>query len=256
MHPQQEIPFHLVVRLHVRERVDTITNLELPILAELELLGDERTVGTNAAGTEYEETITVVAHRLGEITIAPATLQAIDARDGHAKEYYTNGMILHVQQAATQPLQQGESAALSALQWTGRIALWMGGLACVAALLTLVFMRGPAASTTAYRTPPLSPPPPIAARSERDRMRDALTVLQAERSRAAAFAVRAAIWQTVGASEGETLDDVLRRPAASDPRMAQLLRRLERAAFTYDDDLQAAITDARTALERCIGGSS
>lgn len=255
MHPQAEIPFHLVVRLHVRERVDTIANLELPILAELELLGDERTVETNAAGTEYEETITVVAHRLGEITIAPATLQAIDPRDGHAKEYNTNELTLQVQPATTQPLQQGESAAFSALQWTGRIALWMGGLACVAGLLTLVFMRRPS-TTTAYRHEPISPPQPIAAQSERNRMRDALTVLQAERSRAAAIAVRAAIWQMVGASEGETLDDVLRRPAAAELRPARLLRSLERAAFTYDDDLQAAINDACTALERCIGGSS
>ncbi len=42
----------------------------------------------------------------------------------------------------------------------------------------------------------------------------------------------------LGASGGATLGDVLRRRESGDPTMRDLLVALERAAFTYDDDLQ------------------
>jgi hypothetical protein len=54
----------------------------------------------------------------------------------------------------------------------------------------------------------------------------------------------------LGAAEGETLGDVLRRRESSDPTLRALLISLERSAFTYDDDLAAAIEDACAALER------
>ena len=90
--PQVDVPFHLIVTLRVRERVNEVADLNLPILAELELLGDERETASTPRGTQYRETITVVAHRAGPISIAPATLQAIDARDGKAKQWFTNGL--------------------------------------------------------------------------------------------------------------------------------------------------------------------
>ena len=54
----------------------------------------------------------------------------------------------------------------------------------------------------------------------------------------------------LGASEGETLGDVLRRPGTRDPAVREMLVGLERSAFTYDADLQGAIEDACGALER------
>ena len=56
--PAIDVPFHLVLRLRVRQHVARIENLDLPILAELELLGDVRETVSNAGGTEYRETIT------------------------------------------------------------------------------------------------------------------------------------------------------------------------------------------------------
>jgi hypothetical protein len=247
--PRVDAAFHLIVRLHVRERVGAIQNLELPILAQLELLGDERSLATNSAGTEYRETITVVSHNTGTLTIGPATLQAVDPRDRRAKEYYTNGLTLEVVSNTLQPLEQSGNAAIGALAWTARAALWIGGVALAAAVIALIFLRRPAAAT-APAALPLAPLPPPAPPSPHQHLRDALTVLRAERSRAAAVRVRAAVWHLAGASEGETLADVLCRPAASDPRMAEVLRSLERAAFTYDEDLDAAIVAACTALER------
>ena len=61
--------------------------------------------------------------------------------------------------------------------------------------------------------------------------------------------VRTAVWRMVGASEGETLAAVLRRPQTNDPVQRRLLIALERSAFTYDDDLRAAINDTCAALE-------
>ena len=250
--PKLEVPFHLVVRVHVRQRVDSIDNLELPILAELELAGDQRVVRTSPSGTDYTETISVVAHHTGKIEIAPATLQAIDARDGRAKQYSSNSLTIDVAGGALDPFAGAEHFAGIALRWFVRIALWAGGVICVVALAALVFyhrpVRAPASPTV---NPPISPRP-IAARSGRDQLSDALTVLRAERNRGAAVRVRSAVWRMIGASDGETLADVLKRPETSDPQMRGLLRCLERAAFTYDADLSAAIDDACTNLEALL----
>jgi hypothetical protein len=54
----------------------------------------------------------------------------------------------------------------------------------------------------------------------------------------------------VGASDAETLTDVLRRPLAADPSLRDLLRALERAGFTHDADLRVAVAAAIAQLER------
>jgi hypothetical protein len=254
--PQIEVPFRLMVSLHVREAVPEIDNLNLPILAELELQGDERQTRAGPGGTDYIETIEVIAHHTGDISIAPATLQAIDARDGKPKQYSTNPLTLHVVGGALEPLQQGGSFAAAALALALRVLEWLVAITVVIIAVVWLFRRR-------RRTPPPPPPAPAApmpvavpvarpVRSLREQLQDALTVLRAERTRAAAVRVRSAVWGMVGASDGETLADVLQRPQANDPRMRDLLRALERAAFTYDDDLTAAIGDACDALERYL----
>ncbi len=57
----------------------------------------------------------------------------------------------------------------------------------------------------------------------------------------------------IGANDGATLGDVLRRRESSVPETRELLIAIERSAFTYDDDLQPAIQDACFALERAMG---
>lgn len=253
--PQIEVPFHLIVTLRVRERVLGIDNLELPILAELELQGDERRVESDASGTSYRETITVVAHHSGDIAIAPATLQAIDARDGKPKQYSTNPLTVHVEGGALEPLSQGESFASQLLQIVGRAVLWTFGILCAIAVAFLLFRRRPVPNVSAPAPVPVAyvaPTPAPAPRSDRDRLQDALTVLRAERNRAAAVRVRSMVWEMIGANDGETLADVLTRPQAGNPGMRELLRSLERAAFTYDRDVPAAIDAACNALERYI----
>jgi hypothetical protein len=255
--PRIEVPFHLIVTLRVRERVSQIANINLPMLAQLELLGDERETVTGPRGTQYRETITVVAHQAGGIAIAPATLQAIDARDGKPKEWYTNALTLHVGGAAPHVLHdalQLVRAIALALLW---VLLWLVGIGCIVLAAVLIFRRRRRPAVATYVPPPPAPPPaPIVERSRREQAEDALAVLRTERSRPAAVAVRAAIWRMVGASDGETLGDVLRRPESHDEIMRQLLIALERSAFTYDDDLPRAIDDACSALERYIGAAA
>jgi hypothetical protein len=251
--PQVDVPFHLIVTLRVRERVTAIANLELPILAELELLGDERRLESGSAGSVYRETIAVVAHHGGTISIGPAVLQAVDARDRRAKQYTTNGLTLNVNGANPIPAAPGENALAGALQLALRVVLWIGGVTCAIVIVVLVFRRRPAVQPSPTASPQPAPPLPVVKpRSQRDELRDALTVLRAEKTRRTAVRVRAVVWRMAGASEGETLADVLDRPEATDPAMRELLRSLERAAFTYDADLANAIDAACATLERYL----
>jgi hypothetical protein len=249
--PQVDVPFHVIVTLHVRERVSRITNLQLPMLAQLELLGDERQTVSDARGTQYREVVTVVVHAEGRLAISPATLQAIDARDGKPKEWFTNDLTLSVHSSATR-IANGMAAGL--LVHIARIVaalIWLALLAGAAAVVIFLLRRrapipAPVAEPVSYQlVPELSE-----AERRRHQINDALLVLRAERSRSAAVRVRAAVWRIIGAPEGETLGDVLRRPGCNEGPLRELLVSLERSAFTYDEDLAAAIGDAGAALER------
>ena len=242
--PRVDVPFHLIVRLRVRQRISQISNLDLPMLAQLELQGDERETVANGRGTIYRETIAVVARTAGSLAIAPATLQAIDARDGKPKEWYTNGLTLAVGGPPVRIPRAGR-----------RVVLWAAGALAVALLALVLLRRRRVAEPRAAAPPPPAPPPaapPPLVRTRSQQAQDALAVLRAERTRAAAVRVRAAMWRMIGASEGETLGDVLRRPEALEPAIRALLVALERSAFTYDADLRAAIEDACSALDRYI----
>lgn len=248
--PEVGVPFHLIVTLRVRERVTEIDNLELPMLAELELLGDERRLERGPSGTVYRETIAVAAHHAGLVTIGAATLQAIDARDRRAKQYSSNGLQLNVRGGSAAPISADEDAAGRLALVAFRLMLWIGGALCAVVLIVLVFRRRSAPSPVAAPPPLAQPEQPVRARSQREELQDALVVLRAERYRVTAVRVRALVWRMVGASEGETLADALQRPAT--PAMKELLQALERAAFTYEEDLSAAIEAACTILERYL----
>jgi hypothetical protein len=225
------------------------------MLADLELLGDERQTASVSSGTQYRETITVVARSPGTLTIAPATLQAIDARDGKPKQWSSNGLTLSVSGVSAPVLRSEASTLLRFARDALWLLLWLVGLGILAIVVVALLRRRERVviiPPPPRPIPPPMPPPPIV-RTRRDQLQDALTVLRAERTRAAALAVRDAVWRMLGASGGATLGDVLRRRESGDPTMRDLLVALERAAFTYDDDLQAAIEDGCGALERSIG---
>jgi hypothetical protein len=245
--PKLEEPFRLVITVHVRERINDLEDLDLPILAALEILGDERTLSSDSGGTTYTETIDAVAHHTGRITIDPAILDVIDARDGRPKQYESNPLVLVVGAAPLAPLNNAGSAIVPLLRALTRIMLTILTVIAFIAVVILLFRRparAPVAAGPAVE-PMLEPPC-----DPRARLRDALATLRVERTRATAMRVRAVARGLVGAGETETLGDVLRRPGANDPSMRALLISLERAGFTYDVDLQPAIDAAIAQLER------
>ena len=245
--PKVEVPFHLIVTAHVRQRVGELQNLDLPILAELELLGDERRVVSDRNGTLYRETIEVVAHHAGQIHIAPATLDVVDPRDRRSKRYFSNDLTLNVAATPEQTLRQIREFFGTLLAIALRILVVVVGAVCALAVVVLLFRRRP--RPVIQPDPPL-PARPVIARDPKDDLRDALATLRASPTRATVMRVRTLVRGLVGANDKETLADVLARPDANDPAMRELLRRIERAAFTYDEDLSEAIDSVLTTLEQ------
>ncbi|MBV8372230.1 MAG: hypothetical protein JOY69_03135, partial [Candidatus Eremiobacteraeota bacterium] len=170
------------------------------------------------------------------------------ARDRHAKQFSTNGLTLDVRGSAA-----GENLPAEIASAVLRVVLWTGGVVCAIVVLVLVFRRRsrtvPAVAQVAVTASAPAPP----AHRANDDLRDALTVLRAEPTRATAVRVRALLWRMMGAEEGATLSDVLARPGALETHVRDVLRALERAAFTYDADLAAAILEASSALEAFLG---
>jgi hypothetical protein len=251
--PRVDEPFHIVVTLHVLQHVTEIDNLELPMLAQLELLGDERQIVSGQGGTQYKEVIAVVAHAAGTIPIAPATLQAVDARDSRAKQWFTNSLVLRAGVGADQILRNSGSALLVGAIVLFRILLVLVGIGCIVLLGIALVRRANRVPVAAPASDPA--PPPTAQRTTAQRLDDALVVLRAERTRQTAVRVRGVVWEVFGAPPGATLADVLSRPGTQDPLVRSVLVALERAAFTYDADLPAAIADACDALERYDGAT-
>lgn len=248
--PHVETPFHLVITAHVRERVGEIDNLVLPILAELELLGDEHTVTTTVNGTTYRETITVIAHTSGEIHIMPVTLDAIDARNGKAMRYFSNALTINV--GGLSPASAGADL-LGALRTfvvvLFKLILFLAGVAALVLVVVLLLRRRRMPEPEPEPIITLAPPTPVQ-RDPRALLHDALAALRGDPTRTGAMRARHLVRQMVGASDTETLADVLSRPSASDPEVQNALRALERAGFTHDTDLGPAIAAAAAQLER------
>lgn len=249
-HPHIEVPFDLVVRLNVRENVSAIDNLNLPLLSDLEVVGDERRYEAGSNGTSYVEVVRVVAHHGGRITVAPATLDALDALDGKPKRYSTNGVTLDI----SGPLAGSEpaDASLTSLMF-GLVRFVLVTVAIVVAIVAaIVVLVVRASRRRATVTPPPVPASPLQAAPQptaAEIVRSAAAQLRADPSRAGAQRARETVRTFVGASVHETLADVLRRPSAQG-RLAEVLRALERAAFTYDDDVPRAIDAALQAMEQ------
>jgi hypothetical protein len=241
--PHTEQPFRLIVTAHVREKITELDNLVLPILAELELLGDTRTVAATGDGTTYRETIEVVAHHTGTITIAPVTLDAVDVRDSRAKRYWSNALTLQV--GAFAPRRNAPNTL-----W---IPVLFGVISAAICWIVLTARRRRPPAPVAL-TPITLPPPVPVKRDPHERIREWLTALRAHPDRHGAMQVRSAVRRAVGANDTQTLADVLRRPLAQDPPMRTLLRLLERAGFTHDGDVPAAVHAAITHLEEMVSG--
>jgi hypothetical protein len=227
-HPQPDVPFNVTVSIHVKENVQ-IQNVYLPAFFGPEELGDVRTQSRGRTGTLYRETLTLVAHSPGHLTIGSAYLDAIDARDGKPVRFRSNNLDLVVQGGAALP-RRGTAWAL---------VLTALALLTVVAVFALKRPRRTRAVVVEEPPPPLAPVIPI----DPNPFQTALAELRVRRDRAAVMRVRSTLWHIAGASDGETLHAVLRRPEAIDLDLRRMLVAVERAAFVDDQQLSRAIDD-------------
>ncbi|MDP9018652.1 MAG: hypothetical protein M3N19_10065 [Candidatus Eremiobacteraeota bacterium] len=242
IHPQIEKPFHLLINAHFTEGLKSVDFVVLPNLAELEDLGDERHTLAASNGTDFSETITVVAHKSGTLHVDPVYFNAIDARDGKAKQFRSNDLTLTVEGGTLEDPFSGVRHLIALLF---KVAL---AFVALFVIVTIFFRRRP------LKAPPEPPvvvlPPARPVRTARDALSDLLGELRANPTRAQVMSVRKSLWAMAGAGSGETLTDVLRRShdAALDP----VLRLTERAAFIHDAYLQGAIQDMIQGLEHFL----
>jgi len=226
---------------HVDENVGQLDNVTLPDLSGFDSLGDERACSSSGHGTECTEILALSPTETGDRTIAPTTLDAIDARNGKPSHFATNPVTIHVIGAAPQP--NGVTRALIDDLLKPIAILILVGAAAYALLWG--FGRRPRPKPALPRPVPqvVAPPAPV------DPLPPLIAALAAERTRPRVLAVRDEIRRRVGAREDETLGDLLRRRAAGDDRaLVDVLRAVERASFVDDDRLPGAIDEALAAL--------
>ena len=227
-HPKLEVPFTVTLTIRVAENVAQLQNVFLPSFTGPEELGDVRERSSGRAGTLYRETLRLVAHTRGSIAVGSGYLDAIDARDGKPKRFISNDVHLYVEGGPAGP----GTDPRPALAW---LALAAMGLFAGLVVIRRVHHRVP--QTTDLTLAPVA----SVARSVTSDFETALAQLALRRDREAVFLVRRALWHIAGASEGQTLRDVLRRPEACDGRLRGLLVTIERAAFVEERRLAAAI---------------
>lgn len=233
--PQLEAPFHVTVTARVAENVAHLENVYLPTFFGAEELGDVEQIANGPSGTTYRETLTLVAHARGMLSITPAYLDAIDARDGKAKRFISNSLQIPVGGGPV-------SAVWSVLRTIVLVAIEIAILAAAVFVVAAIFWRRrrPAANL------PVVPQAVVEAEPEDraiDEVADAFDRLRERRDRPSVILLRTALWRSAGASAGETLSDVLARPAAAHEKSRRLLTIVERAAFIEQTRLDAAIDD-------------
>ncbi len=144
--PRLEQPFHVTLTIHVTEDVPQLRNVFLPTFFGAEELGDEQQIAHGPRGTAYRETLTLVAHETGSLSISPAYLDAIDARDGKPKRFISNGLQLRVGDA-------GPSRVWSVLLTIALVAIEVLLVAAALFVIAAVFWRR-------ARHEPATPDPP------------------------------------------------------------------------------------------------
>lgn len=221
--------FHLIVALHVREPSVRSQTVQLPTFSGLDELGDERSSVSGPAGTDYRETLTLVAHAAGTFKVSPASFDAIDAADGKPKRFISNPLTIVV----------GTSLVRSATSPAARVLLAFATL-CTLSLLAWLYLARRRGQPMALPAP-VEVPETASTQMADTELRRAVGALRDRRDRPSALLVRAALWRDAGATPGETFADVLRRPEARDPQTRSVLARAERAAFVQDEHLPEAI---------------
>ena len=239
-HPRIEVPFNVTLTIRVAENLSRLNNVYLPTFTGPEELGDERQLHHEKSGTVYRETMRLVAHSGGPLSIGSAYFDAIDARDGKPKRFISGGLQLMV---------AGPAADVGiVLRNAARIA---GLLILLAVILTAAVkilheraqrpaLPEPEPEPIPAPAPPDPPPTPT---------ENALAALRRKRDRGAVMRLRSALRRDAGAREGETLEDILSHLQPGAVHLRRMLTVVERAAFIEETRLQSAIEDVLSETE-------
>jgi hypothetical protein len=222
-HPRAGVPFNVTLNIRVAENVAALPDVYLPVFFGPQELGDERQIRHDRAGTLYRETLRLVTYADGPLHIGSAYLDAIDARDGKPKRFISNSL----------DLRAGASPAIGSARRVFGIAA-----AVLAALLAAVFGRRllQKRRTIPPALPSMEPEPVV------NGVAGAVARLAEQRDRRAVLHLRSELWASLGARDGETLQDVLARMKAVDGVSRRMLMLVEEAAFIEDSRLEAAVT--------------
>jgi len=235
---------HLRITALVRERIAQLNNVTLPELSGFDLLGDERSCYPEAdGGTRCVEAMSIAPQQPGDVTIAPATLDAIDARDGRPSRFATGNLSIKVE-ADPDAWFSSWLAAFGSVLWP---LLRLAGVVVLAGVAL-------AAIAWAFGRPRTAPPPPQPVPAQPPPLEDfglLIARLGAEPTRANVVAVRDALRRRIGARPEETFGDLLARGAVGDDReLLAAMNAIERAAFCEQQRLGEAVQDALRVLQR------
>jgi hypothetical protein len=235
--------FHLRITAHLDERVSQLSDVTLPDLSGFDSLGDERNCFPAGKGSTCIETMSLVPLEPGDKTIAPVTLDAIDASTGRLVRFATNPITIRVVGDPYAGIGNWLPAAADALSGVVRMLIVFGLVAL--ALLAIRWAFGRKAPPAAVRAPAPAAAPVAAAPPPAADFGALIARLSAEPTRVNVVAVRDALRARVGARERETLSDLIaRRAVGNDPALLGALFAIERAAFCEDDRLPEAVRDA------------
>jgi hypothetical protein len=238
-------PFHLTISAHVDESVPQLDNLTLPDLSGFDSLGDERRcVSASGAGTDCVETVTLAATIAGKRTIAGATLDAIDGRNGKPSRFTTDPVSILVTGPIPAPIGDAPSNLTALLfSFAKSATIFMLVVVAVLALMWAFFSKRAVVVAPQPMPAPVPPPDP------RGRFRELIDALVREPTRFNALRLREAMREAMHARDGETLADLDARAAGTpDDRLA--LRAVEKAAFCEDARVADAVREATPFLIR------
>ena len=239
MRPRVGAPFHITLTIHLREHITQLQYVSPPTYFGLESLGDQRHLTQlRDGGSIYQETLTLVAHKPGPTAIGSAYLDAVDLRDSKTKRFFSNDLVLNVMGNAFPNARNTISALLLAI-----FAL----LILAAAVFAIGILRRRRVARAEIVLQPLVSSPRAAIGVD-----DALAELRIRRDRPSVLCVREALWHIAGASDGETLDDVLQHQEVRSDGLSRILISIEHAAFIDDAHLQRAIDNALSVSERVL----
>lgn len=244
IHVAVGVPLHLTIHAHMRESLTHLDTITLPSLPDFETVSHETHFEPAGGGTDFTEVLTLVAKRSGDFAIPPVFIDAVNSQTGKPSRFTASDQIvLHIgptEESRGSPAQIASIAVISL--FVAFLAFRIGG-ALFNWAVDFVRARNSAPPAQRLALPQRSETP-------LQRLRLAVTALRRDPGRESAEEARLALRHALGASEEETMSDIIRRLSLSDRDIVgRALRAAERAAFIDANFQRSAIDEGLPILE-------